>query len=168
MILDELEPPLRRSCGVSIMLACRLSETGADVLIRPGQRRCAPREPLQGLRPSNRQQRFLISIQVAHLNSQSGPLTHPLILLSRFLTGCIEEVSAGTGVGRPFLGLIVLPIAGNAAEHFTAVVVAARGKADLALAIALGSCVQVRIACPDTNPDKDPVPNPDSTLRQPR
>ena len=57
-------------------------------------------------------------------------------------------MSAGTGVGRPFLGLIVLPIAGNAAEHFTAVVVAARGKVDLALAIALGSCVQARQHAP--------------------
>ena len=38
----------------------------------------------------------------------------------------------------------MLPIAGNAAEHFTAVIVAARDKADLALAIALGSCVQAR------------------------
>ena len=52
-------------------------------------------------------------------------------------------MSQGLGVGRPFLGLIVLPIAGNAAEHFTAVLVAARDKMDLALAIALGSCVQV-------------------------
>ncbi len=62
---------------------------------------------------------------------------------ARFLTGCIEEVSKGTGVGRPFLGLIVLPIAGNAAEHVTAILVAARNNMDLALAIALGSCVQV-------------------------
>ena len=63
----------------------------------------------------------------------------------RFLTGSIEEVSAGTGVGRLFLGLIVLPIAGNAAEHITAVFVAAKDKMDLAIAVALGSSIQARL-----------------------
>ena len=62
----------------------------------------------------------------------------------RFLTGAIEEVSASTGVGRLFLGLIVLPIAGNAAEHITAVFVAAKDKMDLAIAVALGSSIQAR------------------------
>ena len=65
--------------------------------------------------------------------------------LHRFLTGSIEEVSKGTGVNRAFLGLIVLPIAGNACEHITAVVVAAKDKMDLAIGVALGSSIQ---ACP--------------------
>jgi len=65
-------------------------------------------------------------------------------LLRRFLTGAIEEVSESTGVGRLFLGLIVLPIAGNAAEHITAVFVAAKDKMDLAIAVALGSSIQAR------------------------
>ena len=64
--------------------------------------------------------------------------------VGRFLTGSIEEVSAGTGVSRLFLGLIVLPIAGNAAEHITAVFVAAKDKMDLAIAVALGSSIQAR------------------------
>ena len=62
----------------------------------------------------------------------------------RFLTGSIEEVSEGTGVNRAFLGLIVLPIAGNACEHITAVVVAAKDKMDLAIGVALGSSIQAR------------------------
>ena len=48
------------------------------------------------------------------------------------------------GIGRQFLGLIVLPIAGNACEHITAVFVAAKDKMDLAIGVALGSSIQVR------------------------
>ena len=66
------------------------------------------------------------------------------VLHGRFLTGAIEEVSESTGVSRLFLGLIVLPIAGNAAEHITAVFVAAKDKMDLAIAVALGSSIQAR------------------------
>lgn len=62
----------------------------------------------------------------------------------RFLTGSIEEVSKGYGISQSFLGLIVLPIAGNACEHITAVFVAAKDKMDLAIGVALGSSIQVR------------------------
>ena len=48
-------------------------------------------------------------------------------------------------MSRLFLGLIVLPIAGNAAEHITAVFVAAKDKMDLAIAVALGSSIQARL-----------------------
>jgi calcium/proton exchanger cax len=53
-------------------------------------------------------------------------------------------VSQRFGIGRQFLGLIVLPIAGNACEHITAVFVAAKDKMDLAIGVALGSSIQVR------------------------
>jgi Ca2+:H+ antiporter len=49
------------------------------------------------------------------------------------------------GLTQTFLGLIVVPIIGNAAEHATAVVVARKGKIDLALQIALGSSTQVAL-----------------------
>lgn len=52
-----------------------------------------------------------------------------------------------SGIGEEFLGLIVLPIAGNACEHITAVFVAVKDKMDLAIGVALGSSIQVRI-CP--------------------
>jgi Ca2+:H+ antiporter len=44
-----------------------------------------------------------------------------------------------------FLGLIIIPFIGNAAEHATAVMVARKGKIDLALNIALGSSTQVAL-----------------------
>ncbi len=42
----------------------------------------------------------------------------------RFLTDAISEVSIQSGLSQAFLGLIILPIAGNACEHITAVFVA--------------------------------------------
>lgn len=65
-------------------------------------------------------------------SSGRAPSTH-LVLTRyqfgcRFLTGSIEEVSKSYGISQSFLGLIVLPIAGNACEHITAVFVAAKDK----------------------------------------
>jgi calcium/proton exchanger cax len=45
---------------------------------------------------------------------------------SEYLTGSIEEVSHTWGLSQSFLGFIILPIAGNACEHITAVFVAYR------------------------------------------
>jgi hypothetical protein len=54
-------------------------------------------------------------------------------------------VSESSGINQAFLGLIVLPIAGNAAEHITAVFVAVKNKMDLAIAVALGSSIQIAV-----------------------
>jgi Ca2+:H+ antiporter len=70
-------------------------------------------------------------------------ITIIVAICSEFLTGALEEVSKSTGLGEMFLGLIVLPIAGNAAEHITAVFVAVKDKMDLAIGVALGSSIQV-------------------------
>lgn len=64
---------------------------------------------------------------------------------SEFLTGSIEEVAVSTGLGEAFLGMIVLPIAGNACEHITAIVVAMKNKMDLALGVAVGSSIQIAL-----------------------
>ena len=56
------------------------------------------------------------------------PTSYSQLFGCRFLTGSIEEVSKSYGISQSFLGLIVLPIAGNACEHITAVFVAAKDK----------------------------------------
>lgn len=72
--------------------------------------------------------------------------TAGIALESEILVHAIEGVTAGsTWLSETFLGLIVIPIIGNAAEHATAVVVARKGKLDLALQIALGSSAQVAL-----------------------
>lgn len=70
-------------------------------------------------------------------------LTAVIAVASEALTGSIETVTARTGISTAFISVIILPIAGNAAEHLTAVVVAAKGKMDLAQSIALGSSLQI-------------------------
>ena len=52
---------------------------------------------------------------------------------------------ADLGLSQTFLGLIIIPIIGNAAEHATAVMVARKGQMDLSLQIALGSSTQVAL-----------------------
>eukprot|EP00200_Dunaliella_tertiolecta_P006436 CAMPEP_0202339146 /NCGR_PEP_ID=MMETSP1126-20121109/1138_1 /ASSEMBLY_ACC=CAM_ASM_000457 /TAXON_ID=3047 /ORGANISM="Dunaliella tertiolecta, Strain CCMP1320" /LENGTH=487 /DNA_ID=CAMNT_0048929665 /DNA_START=111 /DNA_END=1571 /DNA_ORIENTATION=- len=64
---------------------------------------------------------------------------------SEFLTGALEETSKDTGISTAFLSIIVLPIAGNACEHITAVVVASKDKMDLSLGIAVGSSLQIAL-----------------------
>jgi Ca2+/H+ antiporter len=70
-------------------------------------------------------------------------ITITVAACSEFLTGAIEAVSESSGINQAFLGLIVLPIAGNACEHITAVFVAVKNKMDLAISVALGSSIQI-------------------------
>jgi Ca2+:H+ antiporter len=66
-------------------------------------------------------------------------------ICAEFLVGSIDHLISSTGISQAFLGLIILPLVGNAAEHVTAVTVAVKNKMDLAIAIALGSSIQVAI-----------------------
>jgi len=64
---------------------------------------------------------------------------------SEYLVDSIEGVSEDYGLPKAFIGVILLPIVGNAAEHATAVTVAAKGKMDLALGVAIGSSTQIAL-----------------------
>jgi len=66
-------------------------------------------------------------------------------VMSEILVGSIEEASEGIGISPFFIGIIVVAIIGNAAEHWVAVLVAARDKMDLALNIAIGSSAQIAL-----------------------
>lgn len=66
-------------------------------------------------------------------------------ICAEFLVGSIDHLISSTGISQAFVGLIILPLVGNAAEHVTAVTVAVKNKMDLAIAIALGSSIQVAI-----------------------
>lgn len=62
-----------------------------------------------------------------------------------FLSEAIEPMVESTGISEAFIGLIILPIVGNAAEHVTAVLVATKNKMDLAIGVAVGSSIQIAI-----------------------
>ena len=64
---------------------------------------------------------------------------------SEILVHATEAVTASVGLGQVFLGLVIVPLIGNAAEHASAVMVARKGQMDLALQIALGSSTQIAL-----------------------
>lgn len=65
--------------------------------------------------------------------------------LSELLVGSIEGVVHGIGLSEMFIGLVVVPIVGNAAEHASAVVLALKNKVDISFAIAIGSSTQIAL-----------------------
>lgn len=64
---------------------------------------------------------------------------------SEFLVDSINGVTCQYHVSTVFVGLILLPIVGNAAEHATAVTVACKDKMDLAIGVAVGSSMQIAL-----------------------
>ena len=66
-------------------------------------------------------------------------------LLGEILAETVSESGHYLGLTELFLGVIVVAIVGNAAEHSSAVMVALKNKTDLAVGIALGSAVQVAL-----------------------
>jgi Ca2+:H+ antiporter len=66
-------------------------------------------------------------------------------VLSEFLVGTIENVRDSVGLTEVFVGVIVVAIVGNAAEHSTAIVMAMKNKMDLTVGIAIGSSLQIAL-----------------------
>lgn len=64
---------------------------------------------------------------------------------AEFLVDSINAVTCKYHVSEYFVGLILLPIVGNAAEHATAVTVAIKDKMDLAIGVAVGSSMQIAL-----------------------
>jgi Ca2+:H+ antiporter len=66
-------------------------------------------------------------------------------LMSEILVGSISEASESIGLSPFFVGVIVVAIVGNAAEHWVAIYFASRDKMDLAVNIAIGSAAQIAL-----------------------
>jgi Ca2+:H+ antiporter len=66
-------------------------------------------------------------------------------LMSEVLVGSISEASESIGLSEFFVGVIVVAVVGNAAEHWVAVLVAVKDKMDLAVNIAIGSSAQIAL-----------------------
>lgn len=64
---------------------------------------------------------------------------------AEYLVDSIDSIVSSSGISKTFIGLILLPIVGNAAEHVTAIVVAYKGKMDLAIGVAIGSSLQIAL-----------------------
>ena len=66
-------------------------------------------------------------------------------VMSEILVGSISEASESIGLSPFFVGVIVVAIVGNAAEHWVAIYFASRDKMDLAVNIAIGSSAQIAL-----------------------
>jgi Ca2+:H+ antiporter len=62
---------------------------------------------------------------------------------SEFFVGAVEPMSKTLGLSEFFIGIILVPIIGNAAEHSTAVIMAVKNRMDVAVEIAIGSSLQI-------------------------
>lgn len=70
-------------------------------------------------------------------------ITGLVAILSEFLVDAIDGFTEEAHLSKSFVGLILLPIIGNAVEHITAVTVAMKNKMELAMGVAVGSATQV-------------------------
>jgi Ca2+:H+ antiporter len=66
-------------------------------------------------------------------------------VMSEVLVGSIADASESVGLSEFFIGVIVVAIVGNAAEHWVAILVASKNKMNLAVNIAIGSSAQVAL-----------------------
>ena len=66
-------------------------------------------------------------------------------ICAEFLVDSIDDIVKTAHISKTFIGLILLPIVGNAAEHVTAVIVAYKSKMDLAIGVAIGSSMQIAL-----------------------
>lgn len=88
-----------------------------------------------------------------HRPSESGwgPLlklfaaTAAVAVVSEFLVGSVRETAQELGMSELFIGVVVVALVGNAAEHFSAVTLAANDKMDAAISIAVGSSTQIAL-----------------------
>jgi len=83
-----------------------------------------------------------------------GPWAAALVLMivtvmvaicAEYLVDSIDSLVETAHISKTFIGLILLPIVGNAAEHVTAVMVAVKDKMDLAMGVAIGSSMQIAL-----------------------
>jgi Ca2+:H+ antiporter len=65
--------------------------------------------------------------------------------MSEILVACIEPVAHQLGMTQVFIGVIIIAMVGNAAEHSTAILMAIRNHMDLVLSISIGSSIQIAL-----------------------
>ena len=71
--------------------------------------------------------------------------TAAIVWMSELLVGTVEHVVLEIGITEFFLGIIIVPLIGNVAEHLVAVTVAAKNQMELSLAISVGSSLQIAL-----------------------
>ena len=65
--------------------------------------------------------------------------------ISDLLVGTVSAAAATFNLSQHFIGLVIIPIVGNVAEHASAILMARKGKMDIAFGVALGSAIQIEM-----------------------
>lgn len=68
-----------------------------------------------------------------------------IVWMSEILVGTVEHASTALGLSNLFVGVVIVAVVGNAAEHSTAVMVAMRNRMEMAIGIAIGSSTQIAL-----------------------
>ncbi|KAJ9157453.1 Vacuolar calcium ion transporter 5 [Pleurostoma richardsiae] len=123
-----------------------------------GERRSLTRSGLTALHMLRDSRTSLESIQrggqVPESATAGGRLLPVLVLVvvsalmsvcAEFVVGTIDKVTRQGHLSQTVIGLIILPIVGNVSEYVTVVAVAAKGNLDLAIAVAVGSSIQIAL-----------------------
>jgi Ca2+:H+ antiporter len=71
--------------------------------------------------------------------------TAAIAVMSELLVGAVEDTASAFGMNEVFVGVILVALIGNAAEHSSGILMAARNKMDAAITIAIGSSIQVAL-----------------------
>ncbi len=74
-----------------------------------------------------------------------GITTVLVALMSESLVATVETAAESFGMSSVFVGIVLIPIVGNVAEHFSAVIMAHKNKLDLSIEIAAGSSMQIAL-----------------------
>lgn len=110
--------------------------TGADATLR--RSRSASRSSSDGK-------------EIAKLNNPAALILLVVVtalayVTSDYLVDSLDGlIAAHPNISKEWITLIVIPVISNAAEHTTAVIVASKGKFDLAMSVAVGSCIQISL-----------------------
>ncbi|MBL8118205.1 MAG: calcium/proton exchanger [Anaerolineae bacterium] len=74
-----------------------------------------------------------------------GVSTLGIVFMSEALVGAVEHVTESLGLSEFFIGIIIIPLVGNIAEHLVAVQVAIKNKMELSMAVSVGSSLQIAL-----------------------
>lgn len=123
--------------GLSVIYSFRMGKP-ADVHVEEGVREVAAvnREPAE-VHTARWTRKFSVIMLIL--------ATVGTAIVSETLVGAVEPVTQQLGLTEFFLGIIIIPLVGNVAEHLVAVQVAMKNKMELSLAVSLGSSLQVAL-----------------------
>ncbi|KAG6331104.1 hypothetical protein ID866_7985 [Astraeus odoratus] len=141
---------LRRRTGQSVLEgSVRVaSPVGADEEDHPSPQFSVPPDPENGhVHFSGKEEEEVETPQMTVAVSVGllVVVTVVVAVTAEFLVDSIDGMTSGGGISKEFVGVILLPIVGNAAEHVTAVTVSVKDKLTLSLGVAIGSSIQIAL-----------------------